>query len=278
MGMPVCLEVESDNKIIHSYVYRTGPEGKLIGLIDLKDLHKGLREESAPRNCRSWKRIQPEMIPEAYVTSPVPKDLPQDLVEAFSQMRAGGSVFRSEKTAEEFLTNHPVTEFEAGRLKELSQSYGEQFAGKVYQAFISTKNVPTDCRELVGDCDYYLCREKQQACGVKGYYLAFGYQYCNKSLGGFQERVSENARGWLKNVATCLQQTLEDEVPTQTECKEVKNRAVDSHIQCYKSTNFCALKIEDKIKIIAMLSPELARPQMLQVGITIMANCLKGNQ
>jgi hypothetical protein len=146
----------------------------------------------------------------------------------------------------------------------------------VYQAFISAVNVPTDCRELVGNCDYYLCREKQQACGVKGYYLAFGYQYCNKSLGAFQERVSENARGWLKNVATCLQQTLEDEVPTQTECKEVKNSAVDSHIRCYKDTNFCSLKIEDKLKIIAMLSPELTSPQMLNVGITIMANCLKG--
>jgi hypothetical protein len=112
---------------------------------------------------------------------------------------------------------------------------------------------------------------------VKGYYLAFGYQYCSRSLGSFQDRVSDKAKAWLKNVATCLQQTLEDEVPADTECSEVKSRAVDSHIQCYKTTNFCAQKIQDKVKIISMLSPELSKPQMVGVGITIMAECLKGN-
>ncbi len=176
--------------------------------------------------------------------------------------------------AQAFLAENAMDSFDSKRLRRITKKYGKEFANEVYANWISSKNFGESCAPLIGSCDYYLCRENLKPCGVKGYYLAFGYQHCQKSFTQLSTRVSERGKVWLTDVATCLQEKVENEISPELECSEIKNASIASHESCYEKTNFCGQKFKDVLKVVGMLSPELAKPRMILLGLRIIKNCV----
>src|SRR5690349_15509568 len=80
---------------------------------------------------------------------------------------------------------------------------------------------PESCSALIGACDYYRCREAQQSCGPRGYFLGFGDRYCRDYV---TESVSFTPAGqeWLRRVRACLQQELENPTSFGLTCREVR--------------------------------------------------------
>jgi hypothetical protein len=174
----------------------------------------------------------------------------------------------------DYLDTHSMDTFDSKRLKTVGTEFGIEVGSEIYAQWIAAKGFQDTCSHLVGSCDYYLCREKISPCGVKGYYLAFGYQYCQKSFTTLSPTVSEKGQKWLKDVATCLQQSMDNEIPSGVECGQIKSQAIKSHTACYDQTNFCGQKFTDVLKVLRMLAPEIPKPQMIAVGLTIIKNCV----
>lgn len=175
--------------------------------------------------------------------------------------------------AEEFL-QEDMNVFDKKRLKKLKKKKGISGANEIYAEWIKSKNFGDTCSEHIGTCDYYLCREKNNSCGVTGYYLAFGYQYCQTSFTSLNSKVSPKGQKWLKDVATCLQEKVETEISPTHRCEEIKSASIASHESCYEQTNFCGQKFKDVLKVLGMLSPELTKPKMILLGIKIIKNCI----
>ncbi len=103
--------------------------------------------------------------------------------------------------------------------------------------------------EGCGACDYYRCREQEDACGPDGYHLGFGYHYCNAFRLIAERHASPEAQGWLSRVRRCLIETL-DRDETEGDCNQLKERAFDSHVECYVKTGFCDLPLSDWLLVV----------------------------
>lgn len=137
---------------------------------------------------------------------------------------------------------------------------------------LSSTLMAEDCSPYIGSCSYYLCREKEHACGTKGYYLGFAYKYCQQSVDKLNAKMSEQGKTWSKNVAICLQQSVE-KIPYEDNCSDVKKSAINEHVNCYKETGFCELSKRDQLKVIWMVHRELRHPQIMKEGFSIVNEC-----
>jgi hypothetical protein len=102
--------------------------------------------------------------------------------------------------------------------------------------------VPSD-----NSCEFYACKEREHACGKKGYWQDFGYPYCEKFLVD-EERFSPRSQIWLQDVRYCLQERVQ-EVSEGTSCKNLHTQAMDSHVSCYVDTGFCDLTYMEQVRI-----------------------------
>ena len=137
---------------------------------------------------------------------------------------------------------------------------------------VAMKVFPDNCSELIGSCDYYLCRESKNPCHADGYFISFGYQYCNESLTNLTKKVSPVGEKWLVETATCLQQKME-ELPPTLSCKEIHSQAIKTHDQCYTGNSFCALPMRDIGHIFKMIYPELSDWDIIKEGIEVLKKC-----
>jgi hypothetical protein len=137
---------------------------------------------------------------------------------------------------------------------------------------VAIKVFPDNCSELIGSCDYYLCRESKNPCNTDGYFVSFGFQYCNESLTNLIKKVSPIGEKWLVETATCLQQKLEDLPPTLS-CKQIHTQAIKTHDQCYSGNSFCSLPMRDIGHIFKMIYPELSDWDILKEGIEVLKKC-----
>ena len=133
-----------------------------------------------------------------------------------------------------------------------------------------------DCKAYIGTCEYYLCRENSKPCSSNGYYIGFGYKYCKASFGPLINNVSKEGSDWLVQTATCLQRQM-DQISESNSCNDIKNKAIQGHDICYQEANFCALKLADKIKILATISPAVLESGVLNEGIQVLRYCLKAD-
>lgn len=131
-----------------------------------------------------------------------------------------------------------------------------------------------DCAPYIGSCDYYLCREKEHSCGKKGYYLGFAYKYCKKAEHKLVRRMSERGKNWSRDVALCLQQSVE-RIPYDENCHDAKKSAVNDHRECYRDTGFCELSKRDRFNVIRVVSTGLRHPQVIKEGLAIINECRK---
>lgn len=134
-----------------------------------------------------------------------------------------------------------------------------------------------DCSDLIGSCDYYLCREEIQLCGTKGYFLGFGYRYCKRSEDELSPKMSTQGQKWISDVATCLQRST-DKIPYDDNCTDTFKTSISNHQSCYEEAHFCDLTKKDQLNIIKMVSRELRRPEILRQGVRILLNCRNSSQ
>lgn len=132
----------------------------------------------------------------------------------------------------------------------------------------------TVCESSKNSCEYYLCREKANPCGPKGYFIGFGYRYCYASREKFADKMTENGKVWLVNVAQCLRDKTEL-APIETACDRIKSTVVNSHSDCYLKTGFCDLPKSDRLKVIELVSREVTDPEVLKQGLDILSHCSK---
>lgn len=131
-----------------------------------------------------------------------------------------------------------------------------------------------DCRQYIGSCEYYLCREKNRPCNGDGYFIAFGYKYCTKLLNKLLPKVKSETQDWLNNTAKCLQEQA-DRIPDSFSCSDIKKEAIKGHGSCYEDNGFCSLSLSDKMKILKAISPSLKVRGVLPASFQVLHHCLQ---
>lgn len=158
--------------------------------------------------------------------------------------------------------------------KRLIKELGVEETTNFYHEYIETKEIVDNCTEMIGSCDYYLCQEKKNKCGAKGYFLNFAYQYCSDSLKRLAFEVSPKGKAWLKSTAVCLQKEIEAMDVESKSCKEIKRAAIKGHDKCYSEVNFCSLSFSEIKKIFRMIAPSLTTKGVIAEGVQVLRNCV----
>jgi hypothetical protein len=146
----------------------------------------------------------------------------------------------------------------------------------LFLIFISASSLAraegTPCAKQIGNCDYYLCRESIESCGENGYFLHFGYPYCEGLMSDVRPKMSEEGAIWMSRAATCLQEQVEA-MPLTHSCEDMASLAIATHPDCYVSTGFCELKLSDQLLIAEKIWKSLVDPRIDRVMIEILDRC-----
>lgn len=102
------------------------------------------------------------------------------------------------------------------------------------------------------NCNFYAqCLEKYCSCGwtSSGYALSYGKKYCDRFLSA--STFSARGTAWRDSTLICLQESLVPLVPidnpNKCDCNQIRQSALDSHVQCYTKlpNSICTLKPAD---------------------------------
>jgi len=116
------------------------------------------------------------------------------------------------------------------------------------------------CRDYIGiagcgGCQFYACREAEHACGASGYYVAYAEKYCVRFLQSLRPRMSPAGQRFLDVARDCLMRYVDDELPPDDACDDVRARAFHSHVACYHDNGFCQLPTSDQWLLINTVDP-----------------------
>lgn len=120
--------------------------------------------------------------------------------------------------------------------------------------------VSTTCSDYIGiagcgGCQFYACREAEQACGPSGYYVAYAEKYCVRFLQSLRPRMSPAGQRFLDVARDCLMRYVDDELAPDDACDDVRARAFHSHVACYHDNGFCELPLTDQWLLINTVDP-----------------------
>jgi len=122
------------------------------------------------------------------------------------------------------------------------------------------------------DCHYYLEVEQNFKCGLRGYPLNFGHRLCEKYL-RLEPEARDAVQLWFPKVRFCLQEYLEVNSGSFLDCKDLREKALDSHVGCYAQTGFCELSAKDERQILRMTGIDLLRPSVLSLALKVRSAC-----
>lgn len=126
--------------------------------------------------------------------------------------------------------------------------------------------------EGCASCDYYLCKEAAQGdapCGEDGYYLGYGFKYCERISLVARPRLSEEGKLWLDDARRCLMEEVERQLEDENSCSVVKQIALESHPGCYMDAGFCSLPWGDMWSVFMTVDPtDVEMQQVLATGIS----------
>jgi hypothetical protein len=137
--------------------------------------------------------------------------------------------------------------------------------------------LPTDCTQYLGEdgcasCDYYLCKEAADgasACGEDGYYLRYGFKYCERISLVTRPQLSAAGQVWLDEARVCLMRTIEREIDGNESCETLTQIAFDSHPDCYIEAGFCDLPVSDMWAVFTTVDPsDFELQQVLSTGVS----------
>jgi hypothetical protein len=215
----------------------------------------------------------------------IKNQLPEPVQFSNSQISLGAHKFRTEKSAAEYIQKRPDL-FRPDAPEVLSNmkfETGDSFAEDVIRTWSANELIRNrSCDQFIGTCDFYLCQEQKNPCGVDGYNLSYGYKYCSGSkFKLLNEMTSDLGRHWVTEVFNCLQRkSLEDSaelVESENKCDQIQKRAYNSHPDCYVQAGFCDLKSSDRGLIFKLIKKEIFSAQTLIQGIKIIKECAKNN-
>ena len=216
------------------------------------------------RGCQDVRFLQE--IPANILKSPdnVPYKFSEDVLFSIQQISEGAHSYRFEKTAEEYIKNRS-SQFRADQpevLSNLRYDVGDRFAQEVI--FVFSQKLFTKlsrCEDYIGTCDFYLCQEQKNPCGLDSYNLSFGYKYCSgskfKLLGQMR---TDLGRQWVTSVFQCLQKAsalATSKANGQQSCESIQATSYQSHPHCYVESGFCELKLGEKIKIFNLVKTDI---------------------
>ncbi|MDE2154828.1 MAG: DUF4157 domain-containing protein [Xanthomonadaceae bacterium] len=137
----------------------------------------------------------------------------------------------------------------------------------------SAVRAPEDCSHLVGDCEFYLCRERRHPCGAAGYYRGYGYKYCDRFTRLLRPRLSRAGQRWVDQTRLCLMEYVDRHIPLDAPCDRVKRSAFDSHPRCYVVGGICFLDPGEWREIVSIIdSSDMELRQTILTGIDCLAN------
>ena len=136
----------------------------------------------------------------------------------------------------------------------------------------SSPEAQEDCGDLIGSCDFYLCRDRQHPCGEGGYYKGYGYKYCNRFT-RLEPRLSAPGRDWVRTTLRCLQEHIDRNIAVDAPCSEVKQSAFDSHPDCYVHGGVCFIDPGEWLEILRVIDLEDHNlKQALRTGMYCVGN------
>ncbi len=200
---------------------------------------------------------------------------------SIEQVSEGATKFRKEKTAEQYISNHPEI-FKPNSpdiLIQIRPSLGDSFTEKVMTLWMKTLTAgQTTCEKFIGTCDFYLCEENLNPCGLDAYNLSYGYKYCSASKFKLYDQMkSIEGKTWVEDVFTCLQQKSFDFSKSlnhsDNSCALIKQSSFDSHPDCYANAGFCELNISEKEKIFNTIKKEIVSPETIHQGTQLLKKC-----
>lgn len=125
--------------------------------------------------------------------------------------------------------------------------------------------------EGCASCDYYLCKEAADgaaACGEDGYYLGYGFRYCERISQVTRPRLSDAGKVWLDSARRCLMEEVELQVEHEHSCSDIQQIAFDSHPACYMDAGFCSLPWGDMWSVFMTVDPtDVEMRQVFSTGI-----------
>lgn len=158
------------------------------------------------------------------------------------------------------------------------------YAGMIAAFFVIAAEMPSaraehsassyyePCENLIGTCEYYLCREDHRACGRGGYFLGFGHAYC-RAYDEVASTFTRLGQNWLARVKACLQVKLEGPNLNRLSCNEIKDLAVDSHFECYIATGYCDIPYSDKWRVAKVAHDLIGDPDVVRTFFRIQRKC-----
>lgn len=134
-----------------------------------------------------------------------------------------------------------------------------------------------ECAEYLDEegcasCDYYLCKEAAEgdsACGEEGYYLGYGFKYCERMSLITRTELSGPGKVWLDGARLCLIEEVERQIDDEHSCSDIKQIAFDSHPGCYIDSGFCSLPWGDMWSVFISVDPtDVEVQQVLLTGVS----------
>lgn len=181
--------------------------------------------------------------------------------------------------SEIFQPDHPEV------LTQLRKEVGDDFAKEVMDYFMKEVVVQNrTCESFIGNCDFYLCQELKNPCGLEGYNLGFGYKYCSRSKFKLIDEMKTNlGKQWVPKTFQCLQKrSLESSLAIQQQedlqkdvCKSIRKLAFNSHPDCYVEAGYCELSISEKANIVDLIFFSAFKPSSIKQGLSLNNQCAK---
>jgi len=280
-GFVKCFDINNE-KYVLDWDDITKSQSKSARYFKIKDYE--MVHGQRIKNCSDLKYISDISSEILHSVDQLNEEISTDLQFEIEQIKNGAHTRRVEKTAEEYVRNRPLT-FKVDSPEMLSQlrlDVGDAFAAQVMTYFIDhviLKSKPSnDCSAFVGTCDFYLCQESKNPCGLDGYNMSYGYKYCSLSKFKLLGRMSTTSgRNWVGDTFMCLQgRSFNDfKVGGKYSCKTIKEKSFDSHPDCYADAGFCSLGGYDKLQIFDTVKAEILSVQTIKQGFDLFKNCIE---
>lgn len=232
-------------------------------------------------NCNNVKLFKNTPQENLHSVTDILGTLPLAIQSSVNQILAGAHVFRIEISAAEYIKNRS-DKFMSNSpevITQLRNDVGDTFAEEVIQLFskkIIAKN--SNCESFIGSCDFYLCQEQSNQCGLDGYNLSYGYKYCSGSRFKLLDQMKTDlGKQWTLDVMSCLQKkNLEaSKILSESEnkCSQISSTSYDAHPDCYIQSGFCNLNIIEKLRVINLVKKEILSIHSIKMGQDLLNQC-----
>jgi len=262
-------------------------QNRIVRVYDLADYIQSTHHYI--KNCKDVKYIK--FVPSEILKSLdcIKNQISHQMRFEIEQIMMGAHTVRTERSALEYIQNRKsrFSQNQPEVLSQLRYEVGDRFAQEVMSLFIDkiimndNRQQTRTCANFIGTCDFYLCQEAMNPCGIDGYNLRFGYKYCSLSLFKLLNKMStESGRKWVGETFSCLQiKNMEYSNllggDNKNTCQKIENHSFDDHPNCYARAGFCELKLRDKLAIFSTVKAEIFSKETLPQGYQLLKNCLK---